>query len=154
MSGGAPGEGGHRRRYGQHRYRQQQAGEIAKAGHAVSSRLEVVGPARAVAGVDADEGTAVFVGATAWRVQFERLAAHTHGHVTLPLLASLLVLRIDEEIAVLQRARPHHEALAVVEAVPALGKVGPWRAALVAEVDRRGELGVLASCVADMEAFG
>src|SRR5471030_228056 len=153
MSCGAPGDGGRRRRYGQHQHRQEQAGEIAKAGHAVSSRLEVVGPARAVAGVDADEGTAVFVGATAWRVQFERLAAHTHGHVALPLLASLLVLRIDEEIAVLQRARPHHEALAVVEAVPALGKVGTRRAALVTEVYGRGKFDVLAASVADLEAL-
>src|SRR3954466_4891274 len=87
MPGGTPGEGGRRRRYGQHRSRQQQGGEMANSRHAISSRLEVVGPARAVAGVDADEGTAVFVGAAAWRVLFKRLSAHAHGHVTLPLLA-------------------------------------------------------------------
>ena len=143
MSGSAP-EGGRRRRCGKNRHRQQQAGEIAKAEHAFNSWLEVVGPARAVSGIDADERSAVLVRATARRAEFEGLAAHAHEHVALPFLARLLVLRIEEEIAMLQRARLHHEALPLVEAVPTLGKIGTWRAALVAQVDRRGKFDVLA----------
>src|SRR5579859_5041536 len=117
MPGGAPGEGWRRQRNEQGGRRQQQAGDGAKAGHALSSRQEIVGPARTVAGVDAQERAAVLVGAAARRIELEGLATDAYWHVAFPLLAGLLVLCIDEEIAMLQRARPHHEALAVVEAI-------------------------------------
>ena len=117
----------------------------------MTSGPQVVRPVLVVLGVDLEEKALVLVRPADRRFEREGCAANADRNVALPLAAALLVLSVDEVIAILQLARPQDLALAGLELIPALGDERLVGRPLGA-VGRFGNLDRLAGEIADAKA--